>query len=82
MAKNKVKKKGEYHILSILSLVFAFVSPPAGVIFGILALIRIKETGQPGRGLAIAGIIISVIYTLMILLFLLFFFGLAFFGSL
>ncbi|OBA58652.1 hypothetical protein A5647_20575 [Mycobacterium sp. 1100029.7] len=30
-----------------------------GIVFGILALSKIKETGQNGRGLAIAGIAIG-----------------------
>ncbi|CAM3125314.1 hypothetical protein BST27_18945 [Mycobacterium intermedium] len=34
-----------------------------GVIFGIIALFQINRTGQPGRGMAIAGIAIGTVVT-------------------
>ncbi len=37
------------------------VGPILGIIFGVLALNKIKETGQGGRGLAIAGIAIGAV---------------------
>jgi Domain of unknown function (DUF4190) len=40
-----------------------------GIIFGFLALNQIKQSGQGGRGMAIAGIIIGVIVTVMVILF-------------
>ena len=43
----------------VLGLVGAVV---ISTIFGILALRRIKRTGQRGRGLAIAGIVLSVVW--------------------
>jgi hypothetical protein len=39
------------------------IGPILGIIFGILALGKIKETGQGGRGLAIAGIAIGAVLT-------------------
>lgn len=47
------------NLLAILSLVGAFVFSLAGLVLGIIALKQIKQTGEQGRGLAIAGIIIS-----------------------
>ncbi|PZE94567.1 DUF4190 domain-containing protein [Curtobacterium sp. MCBD17_008] len=54
-------------VLAILSIVFAFggllfgpltiLTSPAGAIMGHVALGRIKQTGEQGRGLALAGII-------------------------
>jgi Na+/H+-dicarboxylate symporter len=49
------------NLLAILSLVGAFVFSLAGLILGIIALKQIKETGEQGRGLALAGIIISAL---------------------
>ncbi|RWZ67963.1 DUF4190 domain-containing protein [Labedella populi] len=49
------------NLLAILSLVGAFVFSLAGLILGIIALKQIKQTGEQGRGLALAGIIISSI---------------------
>lgn len=37
------------------------IGPILGIIFGILALNKIKQTGQGGRGLAIAGIAIGAV---------------------
>lgn len=39
------------------------IGPILGIIFGILALSKIKQTGQGGRGLAIAGIAIGAVLT-------------------
>ena len=37
------------------------IGPILGLIFGFIALGQIKQTGQRGRGMAIAGIVIGVI---------------------
>ena len=49
--------------LSILALVAAFVVSVAGVVLGIIALLQIRRTGEAGRALAIAAIIIGVLVT-------------------
>jgi hypothetical protein len=46
---------------AIASLVLAFFCSILGLIFGIVALNQIKKRPQGGRGLAIAGIVISVL---------------------
>jgi hypothetical protein len=46
---------------AIASLVCAFFCTPLGLIFGFIARSQIKRTGQSGSGLALAGIIISLI---------------------
>lgn len=45
--------------LAIASLVCAFVLAPLGVVFGHMSLSQIKRTGEQGRGLAIAGLIVG-----------------------
>lgn len=45
--------------LAIASLICAFIIPIVGVILGHIALNQIKQTGQEGRGLAIAGLAIG-----------------------
>lgn len=47
--------------MAIISLVLAFVFAPAGLILGFIARKQIKETGEGGAGLALAGIIISAL---------------------
>jgi len=57
-------------IWAILSIVFAFLVPLLGIIFGIVALVVIsKDPGLKGKGLAIAGLIISVVWIPVILFF-------------
>ncbi len=61
------------NLLAVLSLVFAFLFNVVGLILGIISLKQIKKTGEQGKGIAIAGIVISsisiFITTLTILLF-------------
>lgn len=47
--------------MAVLSLVFAFVFSILGVVFGHIALAQIQRTGEQGRGLAVAGLIIGYI---------------------
>jgi hypothetical protein len=49
--------------LAILSLVAAFVASIVGVVIGVIALGQIRTSGESGRGLAIAAIIIGILVT-------------------
>jgi hypothetical protein len=55
--------------MSILSLVFAFVFAPLGIVFGIIAFRQLKRVPQEGRGLAIAGIVVGGVFTVLIVLY-------------
>jgi len=55
-------------VMAILGLVFAFLAPLFGLIFSIIGLNQTKDNKQGGRGLAIAGLIISIIGMLIGLL--------------
>lgn len=55
-------------VYAVLSLVFAFVVAPLGVVFGHVALVEIRRTQDRGRGLAIAGLVIGYAWTLGIIL--------------
>jgi hypothetical protein len=55
--------------MAILALVMAFVFAPAGLILGIVARKQIRETGEDGDGLALAGIIVGGIVTAIFVLF-------------
>lgn len=46
---------------AIASLVCAFLCQPLGIIFGFVARGQIRQTGQQGDGLALAGIITSIV---------------------
>jgi len=51
--------------LSVIGLIFAFFVPLVGLICSIIGLAQAKKKGEKGKGLAIAGIIISVIVGLL-----------------
>lgn len=51
------------NIMAILSLVFAFVFPPVGIVLGHIAKKQIRQTGEQGDGLATAGLVLSYIFT-------------------
>ncbi len=60
------------HPLAIAALVTAIVGvcvpclgPIAGLVLGVIALFKLKGTGQGGQGLAIAAIVISVLFSVM-----------------
>jgi hypothetical protein len=60
--------RGGPNVLAILSLVFAFVFAPAGIVLGHLAKRQIRQTGEEGEQLANWGLILSYIFTALGLL--------------
>jgi len=48
--------------VAIVALILGFVVPLGGVIAGHIALAQIKRTGEGGRGMALAGVIIGYAY--------------------
>lgn len=54
--------------LAIVALILGFVAAPAGIVVGFIALSQIKKTGEAGHGLAIGGIIVGIVLTLLWLL--------------
>lgn len=63
--------------MAIVSLICAFFFSPAGLVCGIVALNQIKRTREGGRGLAIAGVIISAVSILIAVLSIIFVFAAA-----
>ncbi len=61
---------------AFLTIIFAFLSPIAGIVFGHMSLGQIKRTGDAGRGIALTGLIISYSYFLFILIFVFMYVGL------
>jgi peptidyl-prolyl cis-trans isomerase B (cyclophilin B) len=51
--------------LAVVSLICAFLIAPLGVVFGHIALWQIKRSGDDGRGLAIAGLVIGYLLTVL-----------------
>lgn len=53
------------NVMAILSLVFAFVFAPLGIVFGHIAKRQIRRTGEQGSGLATAGLVLGYIFTIL-----------------
>lgn len=51
------------NVMAILGLVFAFVFSPLGIVFSAIGLGQTRKRGEGGRGLAIAGLVLSIIFT-------------------
>ncbi|MEV0427959.1 DUF4190 domain-containing protein [Micromonospora sp. NPDC050495] len=60
---------GGPNVLAILSLVFAFVFAPVGIVLGHLAKRQIRQTGEEGNQLATWGLVLSYVFTALGLLF-------------
>ena len=58
--------------MAVLSLVFAFLMPPVGIVLGVTGRKQIRQTGEDGEGLALAGIIVGSIATAFWVLFIVF----------
>lgn len=61
-----VQAQNKTNIWCILGLVFAFLFPILGLIFSIVGLSQVKKTGEKGKGLAITGIVLSILPLLLI----------------
>lgn len=48
--------------LAVVGLVLTFLAPILGLILSVVAVVRVRHDGH-GRGLAIAGIVVSVVLT-------------------
>jgi drug/metabolite transporter (DMT)-like permease len=54
--------------LAIIALITGILCAPAGVVCGVIALTQISRTREGGKGLAIAGIVVGGLFTLLFLL--------------
>jgi hypothetical protein len=54
--------------MAIVGFVTSLILPPLGIIFGLIALSQIRRSREKGHGLAIAGLIIGIVFTAVALL--------------
>ncbi|RFA14273.1 hypothetical protein B7R21_06720 [Subtercola boreus] len=54
--------------LAIIALVLGLTIPIGGIVTGHIALGQIRRTGESGRGMALAGLIIGYAYTALVIL--------------
>jgi uncharacterized membrane protein len=52
----------KWNVLAIVGFILAFLVSIAGLVISIIAFVQIKKTGDKGRGLALAGIIIGAVF--------------------
>jgi peptidyl-prolyl cis-trans isomerase B (cyclophilin B) len=57
------------NVLAIVSFIAAFFVPVAAIVTGHLAISQIRRTGEEGRGLAKAGVILGYIFTAVMVVF-------------
>lgn len=57
------------NVLSVVSLVGAFIFWPAGIVCGIIARHQIRTSGESGDGMALAGLILSIVFGVLTVLF-------------
>lgn len=50
--------------MAVASLVCAFIFAPLAIVFGHLSLSQMKRTGEQGRGMAVAGLVIGYVITI------------------
>ncbi|KAB8294505.1 DUF4190 domain-containing protein [Bifidobacterium avesanii] len=55
----------QWNVLSIIGFALSFFIAPAGLIVSIIALAQINKSGEKSKGLAIAGIVVSAVLTLL-----------------
>jgi peptidyl-prolyl cis-trans isomerase B (cyclophilin B) len=73
-------KSEKTNVLAIIALICAFFFPLIGLILGFVAKNQIKKTGEKGKGLATAAIIISIVSIVLYILLLLVIPFMAYFG--
>ena len=56
-----------YNEMAIIALVLVFFFWPAAVVFGLIALKQIKTTNERGYGLAMASVILGILFTVLTL---------------
>ncbi len=64
-------------VCSVVGLLCGIIGPVVGIVLGVIALNQIKQTGQAGRGLALAGIILGAVLLALGVISLILYFGMS-----
>jgi hypothetical protein len=65
---NKVKTPQKTNALAVIGLITAFFAPLIGLVLSIIGLVQVNKRKEKGKGLAISGIVASVIVGILQLL--------------
>ncbi len=63
-----VQPSSKTNTMAVLSLVFAFVFSPLGIVFGVMGRSQTRRTGERGRGMATAGMVLSIVFLVVSLI--------------
>ena len=66
------------NVLAIIAFVAAFMLPIAGIVLGHISMSQLRTSGEQGRGLAVAGLVIGYVFTALGVLFFILWFALFF----
>ena len=66
---------GATNTYAFLAIVLAFIAPVAAIVFGHMGLSQIKRTGDPGRGIALTGLIIGYAWFAFLAIFMVLYIG-------
>lgn len=59
--------------MALAGLILAFLAPGLGLIFSIIGLSKSKQMNGAGRGMAMAGLIISIVYMVVYIFIMIFY---------
>ncbi len=65
MSSQKKVDPNETNICAVLSIVFAIIFAPVGIVLAFVAMSQIKKTKQKGKELAAAGLALSLVFMLV-----------------
>lgn len=65
---NNTQKVQVSNTMALVGFVMSFFNSLIGLIFSIIGMNQIKKTGEPGKGFALAGIIISAVSLVLTIL--------------
>jgi tellurite resistance protein TehA-like permease len=51
--------------LALAALITALLVPPVGIVLGVAAGRQVRRTGQAGAGLAVAGVVVGIVLTVL-----------------
>lgn len=67
-ARSEVTSPKQTSTIAIVAIILAIVVPIAGVVVGVIARRQVARTGEGGRGLSTAAIIVGVVLSILTIL--------------
>lgn len=74
MKENNLKSSKKFSDLATISLILSLLCPLVGLIFGIIALMKINPVKENGKDVIIVSMIVSILFSIFIVLLFIFWF--------